>query len=74
MRNNLKFDMYYILLVKTHGIWCLDCGNWNENVIRHAQREENRLNPSNKTKICTSPSDNDQVVQRIVREMNRFSR
>lgn len=74
MRNNLKFDMYYILLVKTHGIWCLDCGNWDEIVIQHAKREENRLNPSNQTKICTTPSDNDLVVQRIVKEMNRFSR
>lgn len=73
-RRPVTFPMFYILLVKTKGIWCIDSQSWNESEIHHAKREENRLNPNNKVKIVTSPSDDEKVIQRIVQEMNRYAR
>ena len=70
-RKPVEFNQYHILLVKTHGVWCIDCEAWDESVIRQAQQTEKRFNPEHKTKIVTSPSDDDRVISRIVREMNR---
>ena len=73
IRKPVSFTMYHILLVKTHGVWCIDSQSWNESEIIHARREENRLNPLNQCKIVTSPSDDERVVKRILNEMNRFA-
>jgi len=73
-RRPVSFQQYYVLLVRSHGYWEIDSQSWNENEIEHAKREEKRLNPQNQVKIITSPSDNEEVITRLVREMNRFAR
>jgi hypothetical protein len=72
-RKPLSFNQYYFLLVKSHGLWCFDCGSWDENIILRAQREEKRVNPYNQCKVCTAPSDDEKIYTRIIFEMNRFA-
>lgn len=73
VRKPVGFPQYYFLIVKVGRIWCIDHGSWSRTVVEQALREEKRLNPGNKAKICTSPSDDDKVTQRILREYNRFA-
>lgn len=73
-RKPLNINLYHILLVYSHGMWMIDSHSWSESVVHQAQREEKRINPTNRTKIITSPSDDDAVITKIVREMNRFAR
>jgi hypothetical protein len=73
-RKPLNYQQHYILLVKTHGIWCIDSSSWDENEVIQVYRKEKRLNPMMKTKVVTSPSDDERVIRRIVAEMNRYAR
>jgi len=71
MRNNLAFNQYHFLLVRTGRIWCFDCGSWDKDTVRAAQIADKRDNPKSQSIMCTSPSDDDTVIQRIIKAYNR---
>ena len=70
-RKPVSFQMYHFILVRTHGIWCFDSGTWNDiegyKLNHDALHEYGR----NNVKACTSPSDDETVLNRIVKAMNR---
>lgn len=69
-RKPVSFNQFYILLVKTGRIWTLDCSSWNRDEIESKAIEIKH--EGLKWKLVTSPSDNETVINRIVKEMNRF--
>lgn len=73
-RKPVSFSEYYFLVVKLHGIWCFDVGTWDYEEIRTLEHEAQKLYGKSSIKSLTSPSDDSNVTNKIVREMNRYSR
>lgn len=71
-RKPVSFPQYYILLIKHRGEWQSDSGSWNESDIRRFEAIERRTNPTVKTKVITSPSDDFDVIRAILSQMNRY--
>lgn len=70
-RKPVSFNQYYILLVKTGRIWVIDCGSWDKDEINSKAYELRQENL--RWKVITSPSDNEVIINRIVKEMNRYN-
>lgn len=71
-RKPVSFSMYYIVLVKSHGIWCIDCGTWDDHEAKHVLHTAKNEHGSTKAMLITSPSDDERVISRIVSATNRF--
>lgn len=71
IRKPVSFAQYHFLIVKLHGLWCFDCGNWDFQEIKKLEKEAQELYGKANLKLCTSPSDDERVTNRIVKEMNR---
>lgn len=69
-RKPVSFPQYYFLLIKDHSLWLLDSGSWDFQEMKQAERDAKQEYGNNNVKLCTSPSDNEQVVTRIIRQMN----
>lgn len=70
-RKPVSFAQYHFVIVKSHGIWCLDCGSWDYEEIRTYEKETAKVEGEKNVKLCSSPSDDERVVQRIIKAMNR---
>lgn len=68
---NASFPEYHFMLVKTGRIWCLDCGSWDFQEIQAAKVKERLSNPRAQVILCTSPSDDETVIQKIIKAYNR---
>ena len=73
-RKPVTFAQYSFLLVKTGRIWEYECGSWDETEMKLVERENIEALGKARVSLCTSPSDDETIVQRIIKEMNRFAR
>lgn len=73
-RKPSTYAQYSFLLIKTGRIWCIECGSWDETEMKIVERENVKSLGRARVKLCTSPSDDDLIVQRIIKETNRFAK
>jgi hypothetical protein len=68
---NAPFNEYHFMLVKSGRIWCLDFGSWDFQEVQAAKVKERLSNPKAQVILCTSPTDDDTVIQKIIKAYNR---
>ncbi len=71
-RKPVEFAQLNVILCRSHGSnWVMDCATWNEAEARQLEKEAKGLYGLNNVKLVTSPSDNETVLARIIKEMNK---
>lgn len=55
-------------------MWMYDSGAWDENLMHHSHKEAKQEYGANNVKLCTSPSDDENVITRIIRAYNHNMR
>lgn len=73
-RKPVSFPQYHFLIIKDHSLWLFDSGTWDETEARQIERNAKDEYGQSNIKLCTSPSDDDQVITRIVRAYNHNKR
>lgn len=73
-RKPVSFSQYHFLIVKLHGLWCFDAGTWDFQEIKQLEKEACELYGKDLVKLCSSPSDDDTVTNRIVKAYNHGKR
>lgn len=70
-RKPVSFSEYYFIIVKLHGFWCFDCGTWDFEESKTLEREAQKLYGKSNVKLNTSPTDDSDINNRIIKAMNR---
>ena len=70
-RKPVEFAQYHFLIVRFNGIWRFDSGTWEENLSHSMLMDAKKEYHQSDIKLCTSPSDNETVLTRIIKEMNK---
>lgn len=73
-RKPVTFPQYHFLLVKTGGIWCLDCGTWDFQSIKQSESALCKVFDKWNVKLCSSPSDDERVITKIISAYNHNKR
>lgn len=73
-RKPVTFPQYYFLIVREHGMWMFDNGTWDFQEVKQSEKALCDEFGKSHVKLCSSPSDDDLVVNRIVRAYNHSKR